>query len=111
MDRLRFVRGRSRRPLSLRLPQAARRAPWEALDARQLLCSTLFGDTLHDDLWATSVSSQSAEVAAAPGEVSIAAETRPDGMPILHSLPGAPTAVYLDFDGYQANTPYDTDGQ
>ena len=37
------------------------------------------------------------------GEVSIAAETRPDGLPILHSLPAAPTAVYLDFDGYQAS--------
>ena len=41
-----------------------------------------------------------------------------DGLPILHSLPGAPTQIYLDFTGwtgygyggYQSWAPYDTDG-
>jgi hypothetical protein len=33
-----------------------------------------------------------------------------NGLPILHGLPGAPVAVYLDFEGYGAFAPYDEDG-
>ena len=33
-----------------------------------------------------------------------------NGLPDLHSLPGAPTAIYLDFDGEGSNAPYDVDG-
>ncbi len=38
--------------------------------------------------------------------------TRADGMPILNSLPSAPTAIYLDLDGDTATStdPYDEDG-
>jgi hypothetical protein len=34
------------------------------------------------------------------------------GLPLLHSLPGAPTAIYLDFNGWAAGgmSPYDEDG-
>jgi autotransporter-associated beta strand protein len=32
------------------------------------------------------------------------------GLPALHSLPGAPTSIYLDFDGHAALGAYDTDG-
>ena len=31
-------------------------------------------------------------------------------MPQLHSVPNAPTAIYLDFDGEGAFAPYDVDG-
>src|SRR5687767_15547244 len=124
MGRLRFERGRRCRVSAASRPAtgphgsgaggsgsgSSRGAAWETLESRQLMCSTLFGG-LHQDLSAASVATQSLSVAAAaPGGVSIAAETTPAGLPILHSLPGAPTAVYLDFDGYNANTPYDTDG-
>ena len=33
-----------------------------------------------------------------------------NGLPELHSLPGAPTAIYLDFDGEGSNAGYDVDG-
>jgi autotransporter-associated beta strand protein len=33
-----------------------------------------------------------------------------NGLPDLHSLPGAPTAIYLDFDGHGDLGAYDTDG-
>ena len=32
------------------------------------------------------------------------------GLPELHSLPGAPTSIYLDFDGHRELGAYDTDG-
>jgi regulation of enolase protein 1 (concanavalin A-like superfamily) len=56
----------------------------------------------------------SAGPAASP-VVGVAADpVGPNGLPLLNSVPGAPTAVYLDFDGYDDNgtirTPYDTDG-
>jgi autotransporter-associated beta strand protein len=40
----------------------------------------------------------------------VATATAANGLPDLHSLPGAPTAIYLDFDGEGANAPYDVDG-
>ena len=43
-------------------------------------------------------------------DVSVAANA-PSGLPWLHSLPGAPVAIFLDFDGYGASTSYDTDGR
>src|SRR5262249_5370317 len=33
-----------------------------------------------------------------------------NGLPILHSMPGAHTAVYLGFEGYPGYSPYDEDG-
>lgn len=35
--------------------------------------------------------------------------TAANGLPILNSLPNAPTAIYLDFDGDGSNTPYSED--
>ncbi|MEE8452562.1 MAG: Ig-like domain-containing protein [Thermoguttaceae bacterium] len=34
----------------------------------------------------------------------------PAGIPLLHSLPSAPVAIYLDFDGWDWVEPYDVDG-
>src|SRR5437762_8602807 len=42
--------------------------------------------------------------------LSTEAPVAPSGLPLLHSLPGAPAAIFLDFDGYGSNSPYDTDG-
>jgi len=40
----------------------------------------------------------------------VATATAANGLPDLHSLLGAPTAIYLDFDGEGANAAYDVDG-
>ena len=40
----------------------------------------------------------------------VATATAANGLPVLHSLTGAPTAIYLDFDGEGANAGYDVDG-
>ena len=40
----------------------------------------------------------------------VATANAANGLPILHSLPGAPTAIYLDFDGEGSNAGYDVDG-
>ena len=86
-----------------------------------MLCGTVHGQPFHMSLWADTgadagtgsapfvgtASVQSASVA--PADISVAA-VGPNGMPLLNSLPGAPTAVYLDFDGHGGNTPYDTNG-
>src|SRR5215217_7257526 len=104
MGRRQYVRGRARSESKGSGPSAAaaRRALWEGLEARQMLCGTVLGQAYHLSLWADTQggsSSASASVAAfdAPAlpttaDVSIAA-TAPNGMPLLHSLPGAPTAV------------------
>ena len=42
--------------------------------------------------------------------VATATATATNGLPLLHSLPGAPTAIYLDFDGEGTNAGYDVDG-
>src|SRR3954454_20839084 len=43
--------------------------------------------------------------------LSTEAPVSPSGLPLLHSLPGAPAAVFLDFDGFEAQyAAYDTDG-
>jgi len=40
-----------------------------------------------------------------------ATATAANGLPDLHSLPGAPTAIYLDFDGHGTTLgAYDVDG-
>ena len=40
----------------------------------------------------------------------LAAAAAANGLPELHSLPAAPTAIYLDFDGEGSNSAYDVDG-
>jgi len=44
------------------------------------------------------------------GGAVVATATAANGLPLLHSLPGAPTAIYLDFDGEGTNAGYDVDG-
>lgn len=50
--------------------------------------------------------SHALEVERLEGRVVLAA----NGLPDLNSLPGAPTAIYLDFDGHGTNGAYDVDG-
>ena len=40
----------------------------------------------------------------------VATATAANGLPDLHSMPGASTAIYLDFDGEGVNAGYDVDG-
>lgn len=44
------------------------------------------------------------------GSDTVATAAAANGLPDLNSLPGAPTAIYLDFDGEGSNAPYDVDG-
>ena len=105
--------------------RAGCRVRWEPLEGRQLLCSGAMIDTM--GLWGQETAGLRPAVGA-PGpvveaqaatpivaSVGVAADpVGPNGMPLLNSVPGAPTAVYLDFDGYvttnQNTLPYDTDG-
>jgi hypothetical protein len=80
----------------------------EALEARRLL-SAQPADVSPDDPAAPNVDvpPPAAVLAGAPGNEAI----DPAGLPLLHSLPGAPLAVYLDFDGFETTLiPYDSDG-
>src|SRR5436190_15458614 len=116
MGRSQFVRGRVRS--GAKAPERSvvgLRALLEGLEPRRLLCGTVLGHTYHLSVWADttggagSASAAASDVPALPttSDVSVA-DTGPNGMPLLHSLAGAPTAVYLDFDGYGTSTPYDT---
>ena len=92
---------------------------FELLESRRLMCLTHIVDSMQ---LTTFVQPEPG----APGPVSVASMTAtapvasvaavgPNGLPLLNTVPGAPTAIYLDFDGYDDNgtlrTPYDTDGQ
>jgi hypothetical protein len=61
----------------------------------------------------SAVVSKVVTAAAAAATVSLTAPTTwataANGLPLLNSLPGAPTAIYLDFDGDGSNTPYSED--
>jgi len=88
---------------------------WEGLEPRRLMCSAHLAESAHLSLWATapevrmSSSSSPSVASVSAATVSIAANA-PSGLPWLHSLPGAPVAIFLDFDGYGSSAPYDTDG-
>src|SRR4051794_26681130 len=124
-------RGRARRASA---PSAARSA-FETLEARRLLCSEHLIDSMGISLLATAAPvAAPATGAAAPAastESAASVEVRPtasstsatatatasaapglaaNGLPLLHSLPGARVAVFLDFGGFGAAGPYDTDG-
>jgi phosphoribosylcarboxyaminoimidazole (NCAIR) mutase len=106
---------------------------FETLEARRLLCSTHLIDSMGISLLATAppatgsagVSSPAQAAIPARGEATPTSTTStatvsalpsappplaPNGLPLLHSLPGARVAVYLDFGGSGAAVPYDTDG-
>ncbi|MFM7243875.1 MAG: fibronectin type III domain-containing protein [Planctomycetaceae bacterium] len=59
--------------------------------------------------FAVGLASSTGSLATLGGETTAAAAAA-NGLPDLHSLPGAPTAIYLDFDGEGANAAYDVDG-
>jgi len=105
----------------------------ERLESRRVLCgSHLFGGLTEPDgpssddgLPSPSTSGQSWDVgqsfdvllAASTGRLSTlggttsATAAAANGLPDLHSLPGAPTAIYLDFDGNGSTLgAYDVDG-
>jgi hypothetical protein len=103
-----------RRRAGASAPVAAARfatARIEQLESRRLFC----GDELTSVFGANSAASPTAApTSAAPSPTSAAllasAPVAPSGLPVLHSLPGAPAAAFLDFDGFGVYAPYDTDG-
>ena len=93
----------------------------EPLEGRRLMCAQHLVDGLGMSVWGNGEFylpdgpqpvTQSA--AGSAQEALLEEITTPAGLPILNSVPGAPTAVYLDFDGFVSATentaPYDTDG-
>ena len=59
--------------------------------------------------FAVSLAASTGTLATLGGDV-VATASAANGIPDLNSLPGAPTAIYLDFDGEGTNDPYDVDG-
>ena len=95
----------------------------EFLEPRRLLCSVHLIDAMGISLLATPLASSTPAESATTSRVEptptskAATPTSPaspglaaNGLPLLHSLPGARVAVYLDFGGLGAAGPYDTDG-
>ena len=98
----------------------------ERLEARRLLCGGALADA-GLSFWvgdaapahntgATAATAAARPLAAPAGRAPLdagAGDVAPNGLPLLNSLPGAPTAIYLDFDGYvgefSEKLPYDTD--
>src|SRR5688572_16109660 len=112
MDR-RFTRRGRGRCRSAHVNSLGRRpeksgAAWEPLETRRLMCLDHLVDSGHLSVWGMSPSTASVVESSPPpttvaassltaADVSIAA-TAPSGLPWLHSLPGAPVAIFLDFD-------------
>ena len=99
---------------------AKRTAPrFERLDDRVVLCALPHGAGLGEDFASAPLDDyslvQTDYSANRPGP---AAGPAANALPMLESLPGAPTAAYLDFDGFSGNgyggqqtfEPFDTDG-
>ena len=135
------LRGASRRVVgAIRRRTAARRDTYgpafEPLEGRRLFCGQALINAVGMSFWGNdavvqghapdgpslagltdAMQSDSTEgsVGSTSSLVSVAADpVGPNGMPLLSSVPGAPTAVFLDFDGYisggSTTLPYDTDG-
>ena len=78
----------------------------EPLELRTLLCDLAHPGPASVSLWVSPTTR-----ASATQTVAGAASLAPNGLPLLHSLPGAAAAVYLDFDGSgEIYAGYDTDG-
>src|SRR5688572_16139255 len=87
-------------------------AAMERLEPRRLFCADL-----HSALAAAVIQPAGSfgtpdDTIAIPAGGFAAAVPEPTlpGLPTHHSLPGGPAAVYLDFNGFGTNTPYDVDG-
>jgi autotransporter-associated beta strand protein len=104
----------------------------ETLETRLALCASHFLDELIDpatlsgsggtsavtagvqawdaaESFAVSLAANTGTLTTLDGGISATAAAA-NGLPDLNSLPGAPTAIYLDFDGEGANAAYDVDG-
>lgn len=79
-----------------RRPRGNRLRVVEGLESRQLLSATLGGATLDRDA-AALVSTDTVAVNSTTLETAVLNSL---AVPVLNSKPGAPTAVYLDFDGH-----------
>lgn len=108
--------------------RAVCRITLEPLEGRQLLCSQAVSEAmgvgfrrqeqlagLYPAVGAPGPVVEAPAAAPIVASVDVSADpVGPNGLPLLHSVPGAPTAVYLDFNGYvtatQNTLPYDTDG-
>lgn len=97
----------------------APRAPIEPLESRRMFCGDVPVNGMTMSFWAGGAAADglNADPPVRPMQLgaAIAAETvAANGLPVLNSLPGAPTAVFLDFDGHledgKATLPYDTNG-
>jgi hypothetical protein len=82
-------------------------APAEPLESRRLFCQA--GPAGDAGITFAAFADSPMPLAAAPSPPTTGAASAA-GVPLLHSLPGAPAAAYLDFDGYGSYAPYDTDG-
>ena len=120
-------------------PRAADPTPYaaafEQLEARRLFCGQALIDAVGMSFWGQESHAQTYDgptvaglaeamrsdatgdatiASSSPVGVAAADPVGPNGMPLLNSVPGAPTAVFLDFDGYtasgQTTVPYDNDG-
>jgi autotransporter-associated beta strand protein len=90
------------------------------LESRRVLCAGGFLDHDHDHApvaqsgdighsFDVLLTASTRTLPAFDGGVTLSA-TAANGLPDLHSLPGAPTAIYLDFDGHGDLGAFDTDG-
>ena len=112
---------RSGKRLNERTKPVRTRLRVEMLEARLMLSHE--GDPLDPVIFQLPLDLQTLldEEAAAPGDVNVSPfpqttyTTLANGMPVLNSLPNAPAAIYIDFDGgvYHGSftvEPYDVDG-
>lgn len=66
--------------------------------------------TAPDSSFAVSLAAATSPLGSAAAAIAASAPKAANGLPLLHGLPGARTAIYLDFDGEGSNAPYDEDG-
>jgi hypothetical protein len=91
--------------------KSARSPLSEPLEPRVLFCLDHLGGAAAASLWAASASASAPASASATPAAPLATESAAgSGLPLLHSLPGATVSLFLDFDGYDAFLPYDSDG-
>ena len=104
---------RARRGLRDGVSERARRGgvlPAEPLESRRLLCYGPFIGVTPDGGATVSSSIPHEAVWHQPQQLADVGAAALPGLPTLNSLPSAPTAIYIDFNGDQTRTPYDEDG-
>ncbi|MDA1039253.1 MAG: pre-peptidase C-terminal domain-containing protein, partial [Planctomycetota bacterium] len=113
--------GQSRSPSVLTLERLEPRLPLDASDVLADLYVCSLDHDHDDDFLVATVGHSDALLSLSPddrvlvmggsldGELPVPSGTAA-GLPELHSLPGAATSIYLDFDGHADLVAYDTDG-